>query len=285
MNIRHYLVLFILTIFSFTDSYSQNPEYTLTAKNFNRQAADSLTFEVYIHRTNSGSVNQFQYASGQYFFLFNPAIANGGTLTYKIIGSGLPQNQQPRNPTVSNNELRLAGNATVGQGNGFILSSAAPGTLVVKMSLKTSASSFAPSENLDLQWKNAPGPGFFTRIFAYVNMLNTEVTVPANHFIDTATVSINQISQIIPSKYELNQNYPNPFNPSTKINFSIPKSGFVSLKIFDISGKETANLINENLTPGVYEYKFNAANLSSGVYFYILRSGQFSQIRRMMLLK
>ena len=285
MNIRPYLVLFILTLFSFTDVYSQNPEYTLTAKNFNRQAADSLTFEIYIHHTNSGSVNQFQYAAGQFFFLFNPAIANGGTLTYKIIGSGLPQNQQPRNPTVSNNELRLAGNATVGQGNGYILSSVAPGTMVVKMSLKTSASSFAPGVNLDLQWKNAPGPGFFTRIYAYVNMLNTEVTIPANHFIDIATVSINQISQIIPAKYELNQNYPNPFNPSTNINFSIPKSGFVSLKIFDISGKEIGNLINENLTPGVYEYKFNAANLSSGVYFYILRSGQFTQIRRMMLLK
>jgi len=224
MNIRPYLVLFILTLFSFTDVYSQNPEYTLTAKNFNRQAADSLTFEIYIHHTNSGSVNQFQYAAGQFFFLFNPAIANGGTLTYKIIGSGLPQNQQPRNPTVSNNELRLAGNATVGQGNGYILSSVAPGTMVVKMSLKTSASSFAPGVNLDLQWKNAPGPGFFTRIYAYVNMLNTEVTIPANHFIDIATVSINQISQIIPAKYELNQNYPNPFNPSTNINFHSNRS-------------------------------------------------------------
>jgi len=285
MKIRLYLVLFILTLFSFTDVHSQNPEYTLTAKNFNRQAADSLTFEVYLHHTNSGSVNQFQYAAGQYFFLFNPAIANGGTLTYKIIGSGLPQNQQPRNPTVSNNELRLAGNATVGQGNGYILSSVAPGTMVVKMSLKTSASSFAPGVNLDLQWKNAPGPGFFTRIYAYVNMLNTEVTIPANHFIDTATVSINQISQIIPAKYELNQNYPNPFNPSTIIRFAIPKTGQVNLKIFDIAGKEVANLVNEVLSPGEYEYKFNAANLSSGSYFYILRSGQFSQTRRMMILK
>ncbi|MBK9332092.1 MAG: T9SS type A sorting domain-containing protein [Ignavibacteria bacterium] len=285
MKIRLYLVLFILTLFSLTDVHSQNPEYTLTAKNFNRQAADSLTFEVYLHHTNSGSVNQFQYAAGQYFFLFNPAIANGGTLTYKIIGSGLPQNQQPRNPTVSNNELRLAGNATVGQGNGYILSSVAPGTMVVKMSLKTSASSFAPGVNLDLQWKNAPGPGFFTRIYAYVNMLNTEVTIPANHFIDTATVSINQISQIIPAKYELNQNYPNPFNPSTIIRFAIPKTGQVNLKIFDIAGKEVANLVNEVLSPGEYEYKFNAANLSSGSYFYILRSGQFSQTRRMMILK
>jgi len=101
MKIRLYLVLFILTLFSLTDVHSQNPEYTLTAKNFNRQAADSLTFEVYLHHTNSGSVNQFQYAAGQYFFLFNPAIANGGTLTYKIIGSGLPQNQQPRKKRLS----------------------------------------------------------------------------------------------------------------------------------------------------------------------------------------
>ncbi|HAY34152.1 MAG TPA: T9SS type A sorting domain-containing protein [Ignavibacteria bacterium] len=285
MIIRKYLILLILTIISFNESYSQNPEYTLTAKNFNRQAADSLTFEVYLHHTNSGSVSQFQYASGQYFFLFNPAIANGGTLTYRIIGSGLPQNQIPRNPTVFNNELRLAGNATVGQGNGFILSSVTPGTLIVKMSLKTTASSFAPGVNLDLQWKNAPGPGFYTRIYAYVNMLNTEVTTPANHFIDTATVSVNQISQTVPSNYDLKQNYPNPFNPSTKINFAIPKTGNVSLKIFDIAGKEVANLLNEVLPPGEYEYKFNAENLSSGAYFYILRSGQFSQTSRMMILK
>ncbi|MBS1518172.1 MAG: T9SS type A sorting domain-containing protein [Bacteroidetes bacterium] len=264
---------------------AQNPEYTLIAKNFNRQAADSLTFEVYLQHTNPSVKDTFQYAAGQYFFLFNPNIANGGTLTYRILGSGLPASQIPRNPTVSNNELRLAGNILVGQGNGFIISTASPGTLIVKMSLKTSAGSFASNENLDLQWKNAPGPGFYTRIYAYVNMLNTEVTIPANHFIDTATVSINQISQIVPDRYELNQNYPNPFNPSTKINFSIPRTGFVSLKVFDISGREAADLVNEVLSPGEYEYKFNASNLSSGIYFYVFKSEQFTETKRMMLIK
>lgn len=283
-----YLVVFFLVILSFIISEklsAQIPEYTLTAKNFNLQAADSLTFEVWLVQTNHAVVDTFQYASGQYFFLFNPAIANGGTLTYRIIGSGLPVSQQPRNPTVSGSELRLAGNAIVGQGNGFIISSNPPGTMVVKMSLKTSAGSFASNENLDLQWKNSPGPGFFTRIYAYVNMLNTEVTVPGNHFIDTMQVSVNQISSAVPVKYELQQNYPNPFNPSTKINFSLPKSGLVSLKVYDVSGKEIADLVNENLTVGTYEYKFNAASLSSGIYFYTLKADGISYTKRMMLIK
>ncbi|HRB00268.1 MAG TPA: T9SS type A sorting domain-containing protein [Ignavibacteria bacterium] len=283
-----YLAIFFLVFLSFFNSKNvsaQNPEYTLTAKNFNFQAADSLTFEVFLIHTNTAVIDTFQYASGQYFFLFNPAIANGGTLSYRIIGSGLPVSQQPRNPTVSNNELRLAGNAIVGQGNGFIIPSNSPGVLVVKMSLKTSAGSFAPNENLDLQWKNAPGPGFFTRIYAYVNMLNTEVTVPGNHFIDTMQVSVNQISSLVPTKYELQQNYPNPFNPSTTINFSLPKTGLVSLKVYDISGKEISNLVNENLNVGTYEYKFNAASLSSGIYFYTLKADGISQTKRMMLIK
>jgi len=78
--------------------------------------------------------------------------------------------------------------------------------------------------------------------------------------------NVNPISNIIPDKFELSQNYPNPFNPETKINFSIPNSSIVKLKVYDLLGREVASLVNENLQAGIYQYSFNGATLSSGVY-------------------
>jgi hypothetical protein len=85
--------------------------------------------------------------------------------------------------------------------------------------------------------------------------------------------------------YKLSQNYPNPFNPSTTINYTIPKTGLVTMKVFDISGREVATLINEVKTAGNYDFKFNASSLSSGVYFYRLQAGNFVETKKMFLLK
>ncbi|MFZ1322713.1 MAG: T9SS type A sorting domain-containing protein [Ignavibacteria bacterium] len=98
-------------------------------------------------------------------------------------------------------------------------------------------------------------------------------------------VSVQNIALGIPDEFKLDQNFPNPFNPSTKINFAIPKQGFVDLKIYDILGKEVAALISEVKSPGYYEVDFNAGNLSSGVYFYRLESSGFINIKRMLLVK
>ncbi len=89
----------------------------------------------------------------------------------------------------------------------------------------------------------------------------------------------------IPSEYELKQNYPNPFNPATKISFSIPKESFVTLKIYDVLGKEVARIVNESKLPGYYDVNFNASNFASGIYFYKLEAGGFEVTKRMMLLK
>ncbi|MFZ1320033.1 MAG: choice-of-anchor J domain-containing protein [Ignavibacteria bacterium] len=89
----------------------------------------------------------------------------------------------------------------------------------------------------------------------------------------------------VPVNYDLSQNYPNPFNPSTKINFEIPSDGKVSLKVFDLSGKEVADLVNEVKTAGYYSYSFNASGLSSGIYFYNLTSNNFTATKKMMLVK
>jgi hypothetical protein len=89
----------------------------------------------------------------------------------------------------------------------------------------------------------------------------------------------------MPSTYLLQQNYPNPFNPSTTISFSIPTSEFVTLKVYDILGREVTTLVSENLNAGYHSLKFDAGNFSSGVYFYKLQAGKYSETKKMLLSK
>ena len=92
--------------------------------------------------------------------------------------------------------------------------------------------------------------------------------------------------QVIPTQFSLEQNYPNPFNPSTVIRFQLPAVSFITLKVFDILGREVATLVNEQKSAGSYEVKFNASSLGSGVYFYMLSSSNgFSTAKKMLLLK
>jgi len=90
---------------------------------------------------------------------------------------------------------------------------------------------------------------------------------------------------LLPDKYSLEQNYPNPFNPSTLIKYDIKKDGFVSLKVYNILGKEVASIVNEVKRAGRYEVEFNGSNLGSGIYYYRLQAGEFSETRKMLLLK
>jgi len=87
------------------------------------------------------------------------------------------------------------------------------------------------------------------------------------------------------SEYALMQNYPNPFNPITTIKYGIPERSFVELKVYDILGNEISSLVNQELNAGYYELNFNAASLSSGVYFYQLKAGSYIQTKKMLLLK
>ncbi len=101
-----------------------------------------------------------------------------------------------------------------------------------------------------------------------------------------ATISsVEKDNDIIPSDYVLNQNFPNPFNPSTQINYSIPQSGFVSLKVFNQLGQEVATVFSGEQAAGNYIANFNASKLSSGVYFYRLQVGDFVSVKKMMLIK
>jgi len=89
----------------------------------------------------------------------------------------------------------------------------------------------------------------------------------------------------LPKNYALYQNYPNPFNPSTIIRYSIPKTCYVLLKVYNILGKEVATLVNQEKTTGNYEINFYANNLSSGVYFYRIQAGNFTDTKKFVLLR
>jgi len=98
-------------------------------------------------------------------------------------------------------------------------------------------------------------------------------------------VGVEKEDNSLPIVYSLSQNYPNPFNPSTKIEFALPKSGVISLTVYDILGRKVAELVNGSLTAGYHTVNFNASNLSSGVYFYRLEAGDFVSVKKLMLLK
>ncbi len=98
-------------------------------------------------------------------------------------------------------------------------------------------------------------------------------------------IGITSNTQTIPANFALYQNYPNPFNPETKINFDIPKSSQVSLKIYDVLGREVAVLVNENMKPGKYARIWNATMVASGVYFYELNAGDYKDVKKMILVK
>ncbi len=108
---------------------------------------------------------------------------------------------------------------------------------------------------------------------------------PENGYIKVSDIVNVKNEENLPIQYSLCQSYPNPFNPSTTINFSIPKQEFVTLKIYDILGKEVATLVNEELSPNNYIKTFNASGLSSGIYFYSLKAGNFNETRKMILAK
>jgi hypothetical protein len=151
------------------------------------------------------------------------------------------------------------------------------------------------SENLDLNFGFGNAVSADSVIVQWISgsttvftnqSLNRNITISENGTI----VSINNINQT-PENFELFQNYPNPFNPETKIRFSIPVSGNVSLKIYDGLGKEVNELADEFMNNGVYEYTFNGSVLSSGLYFYKLiygnssLQGKHSLTKKMLLIK
>ncbi len=109
-------------------------------------------------------------------------------------------------------------------------------------------------------------------------------TSGAGVYKSTGTTSVDD-ENLMPNSFNLKQNFPNPFNPSTSIQYTVGNKQFVSLKVYDVLGNEVATLVNEEQQAGVHSINFNSAHLSSGVYFYRLETGKFSETKSMILIK
>jgi hypothetical protein len=121
------------------------------------------------------------------------------------------------------------------------------------------------------------------RVWGYAATLNGLIFMLAGDLLNTVKIDIT--GSFIPDKYLLEQNYPNPFNPTTSIKYSVSSIQNVKLTVFNMLGKEVATLVNERQKPGEYEVKFDGTNLPSGVYYYKIVSGDYSEVRKMVLIK
>ncbi len=123
------------------------------------------------------------------------------------------------------------------------------------------------------------------------NVYVTGISFDSAYDFDFATikysqmVNIKKISSAIPDKFFLSQNYPNPFNPKTIINYQLLRFSEVSLKVYDILGNELETLVKEKQNAGIYQVEFDGSNYPSGVYFYKLTSGNFTDTKKMLLIK
>ena len=148
--------------------------------------------------------------------------------------------------------------------------------------------------NLDQRW-NYPFLGTNPFVLPVMNSYTNKIYLSSNSYIDFPIIGTAPFSPLASTeegtvsavKFELSQNYPNPFNPVTNIKFSLPESfvGNVMLKVFDITGKEVATLINGNMNGGNHNASFDASALSSGIYFYKISAGSYTDVKKMTLIK
>jgi len=142
-----------------------------------------------------------------------------------------------------------------------------------------------------MYYMNKSGKEYFKSgdVIGYCGMVETPiddwgVDMTTRGSFDVVT-GISDSEPVMVERFTLANNYPNPFNPSTKIQYSLPTSEYVSLKVYDIIGREVATLVNTQQSAGSYDVEFNASNLTSGVYFYKINAGSFDAVKKMLLVK
>ena len=259
--------------------------YKLNITNITFTSEKTLEFDINL-KSEGDNKEEFRYALGQYFLEVDPEFSNSGELTLTIVKSELPDNMKPASVSVSENIIRLSMNQINTDMKSLpVVPGSKPGLLVARMKLETSADKFS-KDRFVLKWTGAESK-FKTKIVAFSDDKLVEVTNTENHYteLDNNGNGTVENNSGLPKEFSLSQNYPNPFNPSTVIHYSLVENGFTNLKIFDITGKEVANLVNENQNAGRFDVTFNGSNFASGVYFYRIQSGSYSAVKRMFLIK
>ncbi len=139
--------------------------------------------------------------------------------------------------------------------------------------------------SVDIPLSHFSPPVDLADVFQFKFDGNGDIYIDNLYFFNSTASSIEELDVITPATYTLAQNYPNPFNPSTTIRFSQPTANNVTLKVYDVLGQEVATLLNGFQNAGTYEYTFDAKELPSGVYIYSFTAGDFSAVKKMILLK
>jgi len=151
-------------------------------------------------------------------------------------------------------------------------------TMPIQINIKTSL-----GDTLFTVFNNQLTQGFSFIVNGTVSAIQFD---PNNLILKNSSVTVGvEEDKIVLDKFELFQNYPNPFNPETVIKYQLPVKSFVSLKVFDVLGKEVALLVNQEDETGINQVKFDASALSSGIYFYVLQSGDLIESKKLILLK
>ncbi len=225
----------------------------------------------------TGSTASFGAGSSDFYFVKLDA---GGTLLWSKTVGGTGNDVAYSTKLTTDGGFVVAGSSN-SFGAGFL------DMYIVKIdgSGNTCGNSFSPT--------SISGTGGTVGIPTFVTSSSTATIISPTSLISSGgtvsamctLVGIHPVPNEMPGSYELTQNYPNPFNPSTKIKFSLPKSSFAKLVVYDALGREVESLVDEQLSAGTYEAVWSADKYSSGIYFYTLTSGEFSQTNKMLLLK
>ena len=262
-----------------------NPAFTWSRTNnsekYNFQIADDISFNHIIKSDTAltdTSITVTGLSEGQKYYWRVQARNTGGAGPWSEISNLTTKLSAPTGLTAQKNdmnEIELTWKDNSPNEDGYVIE--------CKMNPETS---FTVIDSL-----KSSGKGYVDKK-AEVNQTYTYRTKAYTKFAESdysneASLTVTGIDGEggIPTKYSISQNYPNPFNPTTQIEFGIPYAGNVEIKLYDILGREAAMILNEHRSAGRYKVEFNAGGLTSGMYFYKIVSGNYSEIKKMILLK
>jgi len=265
-----------------TSVESSNPVFQATQQSFILPPLDSTTVSV------TFSPNQVGYAEGRLTFRTAEGISN--LLQVFGTGYGAIAGYTKRQFTFGDVRVGNAKKDTILMGNygnaGLTVSIAGPQQGTFSVVFESPIQTIPPGIVVRLVGQFTP-----TEARQYTDTIRV-FTNSITGTIDTLTLTGTGIGSAdirpndeAPKEFALAQNYPNPFNPATIIKFQIPNSSFVTLKVFDLLGREVATLVNEEMKPGIFERQFKGSNLSSGIYLYQLRAGSFIETKKLVLLR
>jgi len=294
------LLIFISINISFSqesDSFYVKPKYLASIVNGHLIDSNHYEFDIYLKHTNR-NVTVMLFGTCRYWLRINPLYFGGGIITPEIIDSELSPSLRPpsityaTSPTDGGPRLQMPPNLPTSPSTTDTVKWLSSGTLIVRVRL-TNTVAFNQSEDIGLRWKNAGSGGHYSGFVVFTDTNNTrlvDITDSTCHINPIATSTNPIIFNSLPTEFNISQNYPNPFNPTTKIEYAIPVVGKVSMNVYDITGREMMNLVNEVKPAGYYSVNFNGANFASGIYFYrieVLADGvrKYELTRRMALVK